>query len=77
MGMFGAVVSRAEAQVTRIAMIFALSDGSATITHKHLEAAFAYWDYASDARSSSSATNCLISRRRRSSKRCASAPRRG
>ena len=45
MGMFGAVVSRAEAQVTRIAMIFALSDGSATITHKHLEAAFAYWDY--------------------------------
>ena len=45
MGMFGAVVSRAEAQVTRIAMIFALSDGSATITRKHLEAAFAYWDY--------------------------------
>lgn len=45
-GLLGAVVSRGEAQVTRLSVIFALLDGSTVITRSHLEAALAVWEYA-------------------------------
>jgi hypothetical protein len=44
-GMLGAATSRAEAQVLRISMILALSDGSPVINCAHLRAALAFWDY--------------------------------
>lgn len=45
-GMFGALVSRAEAQVVRLACIYALLDRTTLIRREHLEAALAVWDYA-------------------------------
>lgn len=45
-GMFGAVTGRAEAQVMRLALIYALMDESALIEICHLKAALALWDYA-------------------------------
>jgi uncharacterized protein DUF3987 len=47
-GLFGAVVSRAEAQIIRLAPIYALLDRSALIERVHLEAALALWQYAED-----------------------------
>jgi hypothetical protein len=47
-GIFGAVTSRAEAQALRLAMTFALFDGSDRIELKHVEAALTFWRYASD-----------------------------
>jgi hypothetical protein len=44
-GLLGAVTSRAEAQVMRIALIYALLDGDVAITRQHLMAALAVWDY--------------------------------
>ena len=44
-GMFGAVTSRAEAQVMRMACIYALLDHSTTVRAEHLNAALAVWDY--------------------------------
>jgi hypothetical protein len=44
-GLLGAVTSRAEAQVLRISMINALTDGSPEIRVPHLKAALAFWDY--------------------------------
>ncbi len=44
-GLLGALTSRAEAQVTRLSMIYALMDRSAVIRRKHLEAALALWTY--------------------------------
>jgi len=44
-GLFGAVISRAEAQVMRIACIYAILDKSKTISEEHLLAALALWDY--------------------------------
>ncbi|WP_243366089.1 DUF3987 domain-containing protein [Fundidesulfovibrio soli] len=44
-GLFGAVVGRSEAQVQRLAMIYALLDREAVIGIKHLEAALAFWNY--------------------------------
>ncbi len=44
-GMFGAMTSRAEAQVVRLACIYALLDCSGTIKLQHLEAALALWNY--------------------------------
>ncbi len=44
-GLLGAVTSRAEAQVMRLALIFALLDRAAVIGAGHLEAALALWDY--------------------------------
>jgi hypothetical protein len=44
-GLLGAVTSRAEAQVMRLAMIYALLDCSAAIGGAHLEAAVALWEY--------------------------------
>ena len=44
-GLLGAVVSRAEALVMRLAMIFAVADCSPKIRVPHLQAALAIWDY--------------------------------
>ena len=45
LGLFGAVTSRAEAQVLRLSMIYALLDSSPEIRRPHLEAALALWSY--------------------------------
>ena len=45
-GLFGAVTSRAEAQVMRLALIYALLDQSPTIRIDHLRAARCLWTYA-------------------------------
>jgi hypothetical protein len=44
-GLSGALTARAEAQVTRLALIFALLDGGAEVGLDHLRAAIAVWDY--------------------------------
>jgi hypothetical protein len=44
-GLMGAVLSRAEAQVMRLAYLYALSDGSPEMELIHLEAALALWRY--------------------------------
>jgi hypothetical protein len=44
-GLLGSVTSRAEAQVMRLALIYALLDCSKVIRPKHLMAALAVWDY--------------------------------
>ena len=44
-GLAGAILARAEAQVLRLSMLYALRDGSAVITHAHLTAALALWQY--------------------------------
>jgi hypothetical protein len=45
-GLFGAVIGRAEAQVLRLSLIYALADGASAIDRCHLEAALAVWDRA-------------------------------
>lgn len=47
-GLFGAVTSRAEAQVTRLSCLYALLDESPTVKREHLEAALALWKYCED-----------------------------
>jgi len=47
-GLLGAVISRAEAQVMRLAMIYALEDMSYVVQPVHLEAALALWQYCED-----------------------------
>lgn len=44
-GVVGALTSRAEPQVLRLALIYALLDGKRQISTHHLEAAMAFWDY--------------------------------
>ncbi len=44
-GLVGSVLSRAESNVMRISMIYALSEGSETVRAVHLEAALAFWNY--------------------------------
>jgi hypothetical protein len=44
-GLFGAVISRAEAQVMRIACLYALLDKSPEIRREHLLAGLAVWQY--------------------------------
>ncbi|MBI4642278.1 MAG: DUF3987 domain-containing protein [Deltaproteobacteria bacterium] len=44
-GMVGALTSRAEAQVLRLSMIFALLDGERLVRPQHLLPALAVWDY--------------------------------
>jgi Bifunctional DNA primase/polymerase, N-terminal len=44
-GVRGVVTSRAEAQVRRLAMLYALLDFSSTVGIPHLEAAYALWNY--------------------------------
>lgn len=45
-GLFGAVTSRAEAQVTRLATLYAVINRSSQIDVQHLAAALAVWNYA-------------------------------
>ena len=45
LGLVGAVISRAEAQVMRIAGLYALFDESREIGEEHLRAAMALWTY--------------------------------
>lgn len=47
-GLAGALTDRAEAQTLRLSMIYALLDGSGTITADHLESALAVWQYAAE-----------------------------
>ncbi len=44
-GLFGAVISRGEAQVLRLSMLYALLDSSAIIRRVHLLAALSVWEY--------------------------------
>jgi DNA replicative helicase MCM subunit Mcm2 (Cdc46/Mcm family) len=46
--LFGTIVARAEAQVVRLATIYALLDCSAFIRKEHLEAALALWKFCED-----------------------------
>lgn len=48
MGIKGALIARGPVQVLRLAMVFALSDGTALIEPHHLEAAFAIWQYSTE-----------------------------
>jgi hypothetical protein len=45
MGLFGAITGRAEAQVLRLSLIYALLDCHNAIRPEHLLAALAVWDY--------------------------------
>ncbi len=45
-GLLGAVTSRAEAQVMRLALVYAILDRSTVISLAHLQAALAVWGYA-------------------------------
>lgn len=45
-GLFGSVTGRAEAQVLRLSLLYALLDGAAVIRAEHLMAALAVWEYA-------------------------------
>jgi hypothetical protein len=47
-GLFGAVTARAEAQVTRLALVYAILDRSQDITAAHLRAALALWQFCED-----------------------------
>lgn len=47
-GMFGAMTSRAEAQVMRIACLYAIGDMSYVVKREHLEAAEEVWRYCSN-----------------------------
>jgi hypothetical protein len=44
-GLLGLVTNRAEAQVLRLSVVYALLDGTNTIEEQHLRAALATWDY--------------------------------
>ena len=44
-GRWGEVIARSEAQVTRLAMVYALLDQSSVISLQHLKAALALWNY--------------------------------
>lgn len=44
-GLFGSLIARAEAQVVRLALIYATIDRSRAITPAHLLSALAFWDY--------------------------------
>ena len=47
-GVLGSLVARAEAQVLRLSMLYALLDGTGAIDVTHLESAAAVWAYARD-----------------------------
>jgi hypothetical protein len=47
-GLSGAVTGRAEAQVVRLAVLYAVMNLSKTIEKEHLEAALALWEYADE-----------------------------
>jgi hypothetical protein len=48
LGLFGAVIARAEPQVLRLAMLYSLLDCSDSIRREHLEAARGVWRYCED-----------------------------
>lgn len=43
--MLGSLIARAEAQVRRLSVLYALADSSKWITAEHLNAAHAFWCY--------------------------------
>jgi len=47
-GLAGAIIARAEAQVLRLSMIYALIDGASIIDEQHLAAAIAVWRYCAE-----------------------------
>ena len=47
-GLLGAITARAEAHVIRLAVVYALLDGTRSIDLEHLRAALAVWRYAED-----------------------------
>ncbi len=47
-GLFGSVTSRAEAQVVRLSLLYALLAGTNEIEEEHMRAALAVWDYCRD-----------------------------
>jgi hypothetical protein len=47
-GLVGALTSRAEAQVLRLSVIYAVMDKSLVVRPEHLLAALAFWDYAEE-----------------------------
>lgn len=47
-GMFGQVTARAEAQTLRLAILYALADGSNELRAEHLASAYAVWGYCED-----------------------------
>lgn len=47
-GLFGALTARAEAQVMRLACLYALLDRSPLVQRQHLQAALALWDYSEE-----------------------------
>jgi hypothetical protein len=47
-GLFGAATARAEAQVVRLASLYAIMNSSRTIEYEHLAAALALWQYCED-----------------------------
>lgn len=47
-GLLGAMIARAEAQVMRVAVIYAMLDCSSVVTASHLKAALAVWQYCED-----------------------------
>jgi 5S rRNA maturation endonuclease (ribonuclease M5) len=47
-GLADTILARAEAQVLRLSMLYALLDESSTIRHEHLNAALAVWQYAEE-----------------------------
>lgn len=47
-GLVGAITARAEAQVVRLALIYAILDKTESISVEHLEAALAVWNYSAD-----------------------------
>ena len=50
-GLLGAMTARGEAQILRIALVYALLDCSATIRRDHLRAAKSVWDYCKESTS--------------------------
>jgi hypothetical protein len=47
-GLLGSITARAEAQAVRLAVLYALLDGSGIIERLHLQAALAVWRYCED-----------------------------
>jgi hypothetical protein len=47
-GLFGCVTARAEAQVLRLSLLYALLDGSPIIRQEHLLAAVSLWEYSEE-----------------------------
>lgn len=46
LGLAGSITARAEAQIVRLALIYALLDESPAVDEQHLEAGLAFWNYA-------------------------------